>query len=138
MQDLPFDCNVYTCGPEPMLNAVLDAGRSMRGGKIHFERFAAAAGVQHAKAEGFEIELKSSGAVFQVGAEDTILSVLQANDVPVEFGCSDGLCGSCIVDVVVGEVDHRDGILTPEEKADNAFLCTCVSRARSDRLVLDL
>ena len=138
MQGLPVDSDVYTCGPEPMLNAVLEAGTSMRGGTIHFERFAAASDVQHGAAEGFEIELASNGAVYQVGADDSILSVLQANGVPVEFGCSEGLCGSCIVDVVEGEVDHRDGILTPEEKAGSGFLCTCVSRAKGARLVLDL
>lgn len=138
MQNLPMDSDVYTCGPEPMLNAVLDAGRCMRGGTIHFERFAPASDVQHGTTEGFEIELKSNGAVFRVGPDDTILSVLQSNGVPVDFGCSEGLCGSCIVDVLEGDVDHRDGILTPEEKASSAFMCTCVSRARGSKLVLDI
>lgn len=138
MKGLPVDSDVYTCGPEPMLNAVLEAGTAMRGGTIHFERFAAASDAQHGETEGFEVELKSTGAVYQVGADDTILSVLQSNGVPVEFGCSEGLCGSCIVDVIDGEVDHRDGILTPEEKAESAYLCTCVSRAKGARLVLDL
>lgn len=138
MQSLPVNSDVYTCGPEPMLNAVLDAGTAMRGGTIHFERFSAAADVDQGAKTGFEVELKSNGAVFQIGEEDTILEVLKANGVPVDFGCSEGLCGSCIVDVIDGEVDHRDGILTPEEQATNAYMCTCVSRAKSARLILDL
>lgn len=138
MHSLPVNSDVYTCGPEPMLNAVLDAGSAMRGGTIHFERFSAAADVDQGERSGFEVELKSSGEVFQIGAEDTILDVLKANGVPVAFGCSEGLCGSCIVDVIEGEVDHRDGILTPEEQATNSYMCTCVSRAKGDRLILDL
>ncbi|MDA5559002.1 PDR/VanB family oxidoreductase [Shimia sp. MMG029] len=138
MRSLPVDSDIYTCGPEPMLNAVLDAGSALRGGTIHFERFAAITDADHGENESFEIEISSSGDVYDVSAEQTILEVLQANGVHVDFGCSEGLCGSCMVDVVEGDVDHRDGILTPEEQATNSYMCTCVSRAKSKRLVLDL
>ncbi|MES0864276.1 PDR/VanB family oxidoreductase [Ruegeria sp. SCPT10] len=138
MQSMPMGSDVYTCGPEPLLNAILEAGSALRGGAIHFERFAAASDIEHAPNDSFEVEVQSSGAVYTVSTDDTILEVLKANGVHVDFGCSEGLCGSCIVDVVEGEVDHRDGILTPEEQASNSFMCTCVSRAKSDRLVLAL
>lgn len=138
MQSMPMGADVYTCGPEPMLNAVLEAGSALRGGAIHFERFAAASDIEHAPNDSFEVEVQSTGAVFKVLKDETILEVLRTNGVHVDFGCSEGLCGSCMVDVVEGEVDHRDGILTPEEQASNSYLCTCVSRAKSDRLVLAL
>ncbi|MQY43858.1 2Fe-2S iron-sulfur cluster binding domain-containing protein [Epibacterium sp. SM1969] len=138
MRSLPLDSDVYTCGPEPMLNAVLDAGSAMRGGTIHFERFAASSEVDHGASETFEIEVASSGAVYDVGTDDTVLEVLKSNGVHVDFGCSEGLCGSCMVDVIEGEIDHRDGILTPEEQATNSYMCACVSRAKGKRLVLDL
>jgi hypothetical protein len=38
--------------------------------------------------------------------------------------------------VLEGEIDHRDELLTDEERADSMLIC--VSRARSDRLVLDM
>ncbi|GAA6180278.1 PDR/VanB family oxidoreductase [Shimia sp. NS0008-38b] len=138
LHSLPVDSDVYTCGPEPMLKAVLDAGTVMRGGTIHFERFSPASEVDQREAESFEVELTSTGALYQIGADDTILEVLRTNGVPIDFGCSEGICGSCIVDVAEGEVDHRDGILTPEEQATNSYMCTCVSRAKNKRLVLDL
>lgn len=138
MRSLPVDSDIYTCGPEPMLNAVLDASSALRGGAIHFERFAAATDVDHGGTGSFEVQLGSNGVVYEIGADETILEVLRANGVPVEFGCSEGLCGSCMVDVIEGEVDHRDGILTPEEQATNSYMCTCVSRAKGKRLVLDL
>lgn len=138
MRSLPVDSDIYTCGPEPMLNAVLDAGTAMRGGTIHFERFSAITDADHGESAGFEIELASNGAVYQVSPQETILEVLKTNGVHVDVGCSEGLCGSCMVDVVEGEIDHRDGILTPEEQATNSYMCTCVSRAKGTRLVLDL
>ncbi|WP_170335551.1 PDR/VanB family oxidoreductase [Ruegeria arenilitoris] len=137
-QSMPMGADVYTCGPEPMLNAVLEAGTALRGGAIHFERFAPASDIEHAPNDSFEVEVQSTGTVYTVSKDETILEVLKTNGVHVDFGCSEGLCGSCMVDVVEGEVDHRDGILTPEEQATNSFLCTCVSRAKSNRLVLAL
>ena len=110
----------------------------MRGGTIHFERFSAPADADHGDSAAFEVVVNSTGASYEVGEDDTILDVLRQNGVSVDFGCSEGLCGSCIVDVIEGEVDHRDGILTPEEQAENGYLCTCVSRAKGKRLVLDL
>jgi vanillate O-demethylase ferredoxin subunit len=38
---------------------------------------------------------------------------------------------------VEGEADHRDKRLSPEQKAEGYFLA-CVSRAKSNQLVLDL
>lgn len=137
MQSMPVGGDIYTCGPEPMLNAVLEAGAALRGGSIHFERFAAAA-VPQAENATFEIEIESTGAAFSVGPSQTILGVLHENGINVDFGCSEGLCGSCMVDVASGEVDHRDGVLSPDEQAMNAFMCVCVSRAKSEKLVLRL
>jgi ferredoxin-NADP reductase len=138
MQTVPTGGDVYACGPEPMLDEVLKAGSGIRGGAIHFERFAPAAAFANAPNDTFEIELRSSGKVLTVGPEETILGVLREHGVQIEFGCAEGLCGTCMVDVVEGEVDHRDGVLSPEEQETNAFLCVCVSRAKSERLVLRL
>ena len=40
--------------------------------------------------------------------------------------------------VLDGLPDHRDVILTPEERAENRTMMICVSGARTSRLVLDL
>jgi hypothetical protein len=40
--------------------------------------------------------------------------------------------------VIAGEVDHRDSLLTPQERAGGDIMFVCVSRARGSRLVLDL
>ena len=138
MQSVPLNGDIYTCGPEPLLNAILEAGKSLRGGTIHFERFAASSDVDHGENAAFEVEIESTQAVYHVGPDDSILNVLKQNGIHVDVGCAEGLCGSCMVDVVSGDVDHRDGLLTPEEQASNEVMCLCVSRAKSDRLTLRL
>ncbi|WP_163460345.1 2Fe-2S iron-sulfur cluster-binding protein, partial [Escherichia coli] len=52
--------------------------------------------------------------------------------------CRGGACGVCLTGVVDGEIEHRDHVLTEEERAGGRLMATCVSRARSDVLVLDL
>jgi ferredoxin len=67
-----------------------------------------------------------------------VLDALVGAGVDILSDCREGICGTCEVGVVEGDVDHRDFILTDKEKAANAFMMVCVSRARSARLVLDL
>lgn len=44
-------------------------------------------------------------------------------------------CGTTVLDCLP---EHRDSLLSEDERATNATMMTCVGRARSDRLVLDL
>jgi ferredoxin len=52
--------------------------------------------------------------------------------------CSRGVCGTCETRLLGGEPDHRDSILDDDERADSTTFFPCVSRARSDRLILAL
>jgi ferredoxin len=48
------------------------------------------------------------------------------------------VCGTCETKVLEGEVEHRDAILTEEDRESNTAMMVCCSRARGDRLVLDV
>jgi ferredoxin len=52
--------------------------------------------------------------------------------------CTEGICGICETAVLAGTPDHRDSVLTDAERAGNTTMFPSVSRAVSDRLVLDL
>ena len=52
--------------------------------------------------------------------------------------CREGNCGTCETDITFGEADHRDEVLTDEEKAEQFSMMICVSRAKCDRIGLDL
>jgi ferredoxin len=50
----------------------------------------------------------------------------------------EGICGTCEIEVLDGEPDHRDSVLSDAEQAEGDAIMICVSRSRSERLVLDL
>jgi ferredoxin len=62
---------------------------------------------------------------------------MRAAGVSVLGSCLEGICGTCEQTVLDGEVDHRDSVLDDEEREANDCMMVCVSRARSERLVLD-
>lgn len=133
------ETDVYVCGPRGMIDAVKSAF-STTGyppERLHYELFTASP----ASSEGdtpFEVEIKSSGQVVTVGADQSIIDALQAAGIDVVYDCRRGDCGICQTAVLEGVPDHRDVVLTDEEKASNKVMQICVSRSKSPRLVLDL
>ncbi|MEU9665873.1 PDR/VanB family oxidoreductase [Streptomyces bobili] len=124
---LPERAAVYCCGPEGLLTAV-----ARRVSDVRFERFAA--GV--ASGGAFEVELRRAGAVLTVGADSSVLATVRAELPDTAYSCEQGFCGTCRQRVLEGEVEHRDEWLTDAERGDSMLIC--VSRSRSDRLVLDM
>ncbi len=138
----PAGTHVYCCGPEPLIAAVERETEGIAPGSLHRERFAVAQTVSGAEPqparEAFEVELASSGEVITVGPDQSVLEALEAAGVPILSSCREGICGTCETGVISGKPDHRDSLLSEEEKAESATMLVCVSRACSARLVLDL
>jgi len=132
--------HLYCCGPAGLMSAVRAASDHWPAGTVHFEYFSIDESVigEHEPDAAFEVEIASSGEVFEVPADKTILDVLEENGIAVDSACKDGLCGTCITGVLAGEPDHRDMVLDDEEHASNTLMTVCCSRARSKRLKLDL
>jgi ferredoxin-NADP reductase len=128
---------VYACGPPTMLDAVTDACLPQPAVDSFTERFTASV-VSGAPNTAFEVSLAFSGLTAVVPADRTILDVLDARGVVAPSSCREGMCGTCETGVVSGEVDHRDAILSPEERSENESMMICVSRCTSGRLVLEL
>jgi ferredoxin len=68
----------------------------------------------------------------------SILDAVRAAGLPVADPCRDGSCAACETRVLEGEPDHRDAVLTADERALGETMMICVSGAHGDRLVLDL
>lgn len=128
--------HVYCCGPAGLMEAVKTASEHWPAGSIHFEYFTADQEVLSAPKSGFEVEIASTGAVLTVPDDKSILAVLRENGFEVESMCEEGVCGTCITGLLEGEADHRDMILSDDEQANS--ITVCCSRAKSDRLKLDL
>jgi len=135
------DTLIYCCGPGPLLDAVEAASAHWPAGSLHIERFTAKV-ISSDDVEGaldhFTVECRQSGITVEIGPEDSILAVLRENGISMPSSCSEGICGTCESGVLEGIPDHRDSVLTDEEKAVNDALMPCVSRSLTDRLVLDL
>ena len=87
---------------------------------------------------GFLVQLARSGRTVAVPAGSTILEALQNAGLNPLCSCQQGICGTCETRVLGGEPDHRDAVLTPEERASNRTMMICCSGSKSSTLVLDL
>ena len=133
--ECPDGTAVYACGPAPMLTAIRARLAGRDDVELHFERFAAPPVVD---GEEFSVCIASTGTTVDVGAEETLLSALQRAGVAAPYSCQQGFCGTCRTQVLSGDVEHRDTLLTEPERAAGMML-TCVSRAHTgERLTLDL
>ena len=84
----------------------------------------------------FQIKISSTGAVYDVPADKSIVEVLWDNGFDVDTSCESGLCATSMTRYTEGEVEHSDMVLDEEEQSE--YLCGCCSRAKSPLLVLDL
>lgn len=131
------DTVVYCCGPGPLIDAVEDICRTWRAGALHRERFAP--GARPAREPGsFEVHLARSGQRLTVPARRSLLAVLEDAGQKVTNSCRAGICGTCLVKVLAGTPEHNDDVLSDAERASGTVILTCVSRAESELLVLDL
>jgi ferredoxin-NADP reductase len=125
---------VYCCGPGPLLDAVEERCPA---GLHRVERFQPKPR-QAEEAEEFEVVLARSGRALTVAPDVSVLDAVRAAGVEVLYSCTEGTCGTCETDVLEGAPDHRDSVLTEEERAAGDTMMICVSRCRGARLVLDL
>jgi len=131
---------VYCCGPAPLMDTVRRfAEEHRRIDRFHFEYFSAepaSTDRPEANAE-FLVVAQRSGKEVLVGKDESVLAALRRAGIRMESDCEDGVCGTCVVRVLAGEPEHRDFALTRAER-ESGLMITCVSRARTARLVLDV
>jgi ferredoxin-NADP reductase len=128
---------LYVCGPKGMVNAVRENATRLgwHGDDIHYELFSEAAPAPGD--QPFEVELVQTGRCLWVPPEKTILDVMLEAGLDPMFDCKRGDCGVCTVEVLEGEVDHRDNCQSVSERAAGKSIQICISRAKGKRLLLD-
>jgi ferredoxin-NADP reductase len=129
--------HVYTCGPQGFMDHVTTVFAPAVGADhIHIEHFEAKQ-IDTGDDTPFTVEL-DTGEAFNIPADRSILSVLTEHGVEVFKSCEEGICGSCVSGVLQGIPDHRDNCLSSTDKAAGDQMALCVSRALSDKLVIEL
>ena len=129
---------VYICGPGPMLDAARYIAAETGWPKltVHFEYFKNTRTID--SSTPFQVALARSCITLTVPAGKSILEVVRDNGIEIASSCEQGACGTCVATVLEGEPIHQDVYLSDAEKRSGTKLMTCVSRAKSARLVLDL
>jgi phthalate 4,5-dioxygenase reductase subunit len=138
--DRKGETHLYCCGPRPLMEAVHAQTKHWPHAAVHFEDFGSSAsnspigGVAGEKE--FTVTLAKSGATVVVPSGVTILNALREQGMSLPSSCESGTCGACRTGLLSGEAEHRDFVLDDDEMESEIMIC--VSRAKSDRLVLDL
>jgi ferredoxin-NADP reductase len=135
LQRLSPGTSVYACGPRRLLCALEDAAPAHV--LLRTERFAADA-IDTSQDAAFEVRCARSGVRQTIPAGRSILAALRDAGTRQVSQCEEGVCGSCETTVLEGIPDHRDMLLTDEERAENKVMMICVSRAKTAHLTLDL
>ncbi|MFJ2332778.1 PDR/VanB family oxidoreductase [Pseudomonas helleri] len=133
------DVHLYVCGPTGFMQHVLDSARvqGWAEDRLHREYFAAAA-IDSSQDGSFNVKVASSGQIIEIPADKTVVAVLESHGIDIPMSCEQGVCGTCLTNVLEGIPDHRDLFLTEEEQACNNQFTPCCSRSKSPLLVLDI
>lgn len=134
---LELGTHIYVCGPTGFMDWVINTAKEVGypSEQIHFEYFSADVDIS---GDVFEVYCDQSDITVTVGADESIAKALRKAGLRVDMSCEEGVCGTCITDVLEGEPDHRDLFLTDEEKEDNDQIALCCSRSKSQKLIIDM
>lgn len=137
LENRPLGTHLYVCGPERMIDGVLEAGR-MAGWpeeNLHSERFLAPP-----SGTPFSVRLSRSGLDVHVGEHESILEAIERAGVQPNYLCRSGVCGECMTGVVAcdGAIKHNDHFLSSGERSAGDKVMICMSRFQGRELVLDL
>ncbi|MCP9211130.1 cytochrome P450 [Streptomyces sp. NEAU-Y11] len=136
---LPQGGEVYACGPSGLLDELAASVTGYSGISLRVERFGSSAGAAAASGgRAFSVRLARAQKELMVPADRTLLETLEEAGVMIPSTCREGICGSCETAVLEGAVDHRDQVLSDEEKERGDLMLVCVSRCRGEHLTLDL
>lgn len=137
IKDIDSESHIYTCGPVGFMDWVINLAttHNFPEQQIHKEYFQVETDTS---GDSFEVVAERSGKIIMVEAGETILQALAKEGIDIEMSCEQGVCGTCMCDVIEGEPDHRDVYFTDEEKAGNEQILVCCSRSKTPRLVLDI
>jgi ferredoxin len=131
-------CLVYACGPESMLTAVEARMSGWPTGALALERFVAQTATKHdLRGDSFDVVL-NDGRRVTVPSGTSVLEALRNAGLDMKSSCEGGTCGTCEVAVTAGVPDHRDDVLTDEERAESDAMMICVSRSHTAELRLDV
>lgn len=132
--------SIYLCGPNPFMDVVRHCAEvtGWPNDAVILEHFSAEVPVLTAGEGEFVLRLARSGIDLVVPSDRTIIEVIREAGIDIKTSCEQGVCGTCITEVIQGEVEHHDLFLSPDEQESGRLIMPCVSRCTSRLLVLNI
>lgn len=127
---------VYCCGPNALNTAIREICADMPWIDFRSESFKPLDADVSGTASGFDVVLNTSGKRIHVAPQMSILEAVREAGIDLPSSCESGLCGTCKVSYLSGRVDHRDLVLSEEERKTSILVCC--SRSFSEELVLEI
>ena len=137
LNDYREDDHLYTCGPAAFMDAVFDTAteHGWPEDSLHREYFSVPDGQEYENHD-FSLRIKSTGEMVPVSADEKATDALAKIGIEIDVKCSDGLCGVCSTPYTSGDVQHRDYVLSKDQRNDRMILCC--SRAEEPDGVIEL
>ncbi|GAM30574.1 vanillate O-demethylase oxidoreductase [Acinetobacter calcoaceticus] len=130
--------HIYVCGPSGFIDYIHQTALENKWSEQQFHKENFSNTVDHTNDQSFELILADSNRILMIPADKSVLDILLENGLDVDCSCEQGICGTCVLEVIDGEVEHHDQFLTDEEKSSNKLFTPCCSRAKSKQLVIRL
>jgi ring-1,2-phenylacetyl-CoA epoxidase subunit PaaE len=147
---LPEIDAAFVCGPEGMMDAVIDAlkAREFPETKIRIERFAAsipkhehkARPLPQAAASECEVTVIIDGSRKSFMLEREKENIIEAglrNGVELPYSCRGGVCSTCRCRLIEGEVDMDVNFALEDYEVARGFILSCQSYPATDKVLVD-
>jgi ring-1,2-phenylacetyl-CoA epoxidase subunit PaaE len=142
-KDISFD-DYYVCGPEPMINLVLETlrDREIKEDKIHYELFTSTeiSDELPEKPDGktqVSVTLDDEEFTFSMDRGMKVLDAVLKQNIDAPYSCQGGVCSTCIARITEGKAEmEKNQILTDGEIAEG-FILTCQAHPLTPVLKVD-
>ena len=130
---------LYTCGSDRYMSAVTAAAEAAGFPEeaCHLEYFSVPEIPDYINHD-FTLKLAKSGKEYLIPADKSATDVLAENGIHIDVKCSDGICGVCKCDLIDGEVDHRDFVLSRAQREGSIILCQSRAMQQDGVVTVDM
>lgn len=124
--------HVYCCASQPLMDQVRMLTMHWRPSQVHFEDFVGVA--PPGSGRSFTAVWEPDGQAIEVKSDETLLGALRRQGIAVQSSCESGVCGTCVLQLLSGEAEHRDLVLSDYDHANR--IIACVSRAAGKAITI--